>query len=125
MELSYRFIDILRTPRSAGGFADLPPKTGARGVWYIPKSSVLAPAIEWQTVHKEKRLEVPLVPYLMQPDVTHVFGFAAQLGLIVRNSFQAAEIGEVKLSIGNPVEEVATSNGNMWRVYFGVAVLVL
>ena len=124
MELTCRFIDVDKTQRTTHGYADLIPREGPTGRWFIPKSPLTAAEQRWQMVEHGKLVEVPLVPYLVNPDMLHMFGFATQLGVRARNSFEGAVIRAIRLSVGGPVTVEDRGGGQKWRVYLGVAVFI-
>ena len=124
MELTCRFIDVDKTQRTTHGYADLSPREGPTGRWFIPKSPLTAAEQRWQMVEHGKLVEVPLVPYLVNPDMLHMFGFATQLGVLARNSFEGAVIRAIRLSVGGPVTVEDRGGGQKWRVYLGVAVFI-
>ena len=124
MELTCRFIDVDKTQRTTHGYADLIPREGPTGRWFIPKSPLTAAEQQWQMVEHGKLVEVPLVPYLVNPDMLHMFGFATQLGVLARNSFEGAVIRAIRLSVGGPVTVEDRGSGQKWRVYLGVAVFI-
>lgn len=122
MELTCRFIDLEKTQRTSHGYADMIPREGPTGRWFVPKRPLTAAEQQWQMVVHGSIVEVPLVPYLVNPDMLHMFGFATQLGVLARNAFDGATIRAIRLSIGGPVAE--TNGGQKWRVHFGVAVFI-
>lgn len=124
MELTCRFIDLEKTQRTTHGYADLIPREGPTGRWFIPKMPLTAAEQQWQMAEHGKLVEVPLVPYLVNPDMLHLFGFAAQLGVLARNAFDGAAIRAIRLSVGGPVTAAAHGAGQRWRVYLGVAVFI-
>jgi hypothetical protein len=124
MELSYRFIDLHKTQQTTHGYADIIPRESMKGAWYVPKYTLLADEQHWQVVTSGKLVEVPLVPYITPPNTLSVFGFAAQLGIIARGAFDGHKIIAMRLSIGVPVADVVVNGTAMWRIHFGLAVLL-
>lgn len=124
MELTCRFIDLEKTQRTTHGYADFIPREGPTGRWFVPKFPLTATEQQWQTVEHGKLVEVPLVPYLVSPDMLHMFGFATQLGVLARNAFMGATIRAIRLSVGGPVTAVEHVGWQKWRVYLGVAVFI-
>jgi hypothetical protein len=124
VDMQYRFVDLEKTQRTSHGYADITRRTNVKGVWYVPKNPLTDAVQDWQIVLRGNFVEVPLVPYLVQPDMSRIIGFAAQLGFIVRSAFDGHAIEVVQFSIGVPCETVAVQQATMWRVYFGAAVLI-
>ena len=126
MEVSYRFIDIDKTQETTNGYADMIPREGPTGRWYVPKLPLTKDQQVWNLALHGKVVAVPLVQYLVNPDMLHLFAFAAQLGVLARDSFDGASIRAIRMSVGGPFATVMDHNtGNtMWKVYFGVAIFV-
>lgn len=124
MELTCRFIDIEKTQRTTHGYADFIPRDGPTGTWYVPQRPLTEAENSWQVIKHGKLVEVPLVPYIVNPDMLHLFGFASQLGVLARSAFGAADIRAMRLSVGGPVTCTELDGRPKWRVYFGVAVFI-
>jgi len=124
VDVQYRFVDLEKTQRTSKGYADITRRDNVRGVWYVPKTQLTADTQGWQIVRRGNFVEVPLVPYLVQPDLSRVIGFSAQLGFTVRAAFDGHAIERIQFSIGVPCETVIVRQETMWKMYFGVAILI-
>jgi hypothetical protein len=123
-DMQYRFVDLGKTQQTSHGYADITRRDNTKGTWYVPKNPLTDATQAWQVVIRGNFVEVPMVPYLVHPDMSRIIGFAAQLGFIVRGAFDGHVIEKIQFSIGVPCETVIVQQQTMWRMYFGAAILI-
>lgn len=92
--------------------------------WYVPHTPInLDRPVDWRFFEKDRRVCIPMFPYLTQPDPAAAVGFALQLGLRCAMDFRST-VKALHVSIGYPTNEVYENTGHFWQHYIGLAVLL-
>ncbi len=93
--------------------------------WLVPFTPIsFTEKVDWRIYKRDKKVHIPLVPYLLPAAPDLALGFMLQLAAGCFASLDRP-VQKLHVATGNPVNDlIDEEHGRMWQYYVGFAVVL-